>query len=159
MTMYIEDNGKMFCQTGSSYITVTNWQHLFVSSHPSCSLTCGPCSLQRSNSIKKTRELQEDFVQQAESQLELFKQNSQSFSDTASRSALNAAQTSSQGPALPMKQPPQRAPAPTTRHLRQILRSRSAKQVGPTLQDCAPWECSYRHSYTMPKHKSFGCNT
>lgn len=75
--------------------------------------------------------MQEDFVQKAESQLEVFHQTTHSFSDTASQSDLNATQTSSQGPAYSLKQLQQKAPAPTTRHLRQILRtgSKSARQV------------------------------
>ena len=90
------------------------------------------CAMQRRNSIKETRDLQEDFVHKAESQLETFQQTVHSMSDTASQSELNATQISLLDQRLPLKQIPQKAPAPTTRHLRQILRtaSKSARQVG-----------------------------
>lgn len=92
--------------------------------------------MQRSNSIKETRDLQEEFVHKAESQLETFQQTMQSMSDTASQSELNATQTSLSDQRLPLKQIPQKAPAPTTRHLRHILRtaSKAARQVGSNLE-------------------------
>ena len=87
--------------------------------------------MQRSNSIQETRELQEEFVQKAESQLETFHQIRRTASDTAPQSELNTSQKSGTGQGLPLKQIVHKAPAPTTRHLRQIVRtgSKTARQV------------------------------
>ena len=87
--------------------------------------------MQRSNSIKETRELQEDYVQKAQDQLDSFQQAAKLASNTASQSELTATQLTQPGLVLPPKQIPEKAPAPNTRHLRQIVRtgSKSASQV------------------------------
>lgn len=104
-------------------------------------MTRGTCAVQRSISIKEARELQEDFTQQAQDQLQTFQQTAKSAREAESPLGLSTSQRTSSSLVLPPKQLPERGPAPNNRHLRQIVRSGStcAPQVLPPPAD-APVE-------------------